>query len=131
MADAELWLQETIKMDPMDASARNELMIVYREQKQEETSQRAYESLLQLMRDDPHHYIVLAQDYADAGHYADALDILQRLERRTGQGVYPMVHYYQGSYHMKRNEVEEASAIIERPRRAIRHTAFRIPCMTM
>ncbi|MGE7054108.1 tetratricopeptide repeat protein [Paenibacillus glucanolyticus] len=110
LTEAELWLQETIKLDPMDAGARNELVNVYREQKQEDTSQRTLESLFQLMRDDPHHYIALAQDYADAGQYGDALDILKFIERRTSPAVYPMVHYYQGSYHMKMNQEEEASA---------------------
>lgn len=110
LTEAELWLQETIKLDPMDAGARNELVNVYREQKQEDTSQRTLESLLHLMRGDPHHYIALAQDYADAGQYGDALDILKFIERRTSPAVYPMVHYYQGSYHMKMNQEEEASA---------------------
>ncbi|MGV2787774.1 DUF5107 domain-containing protein, partial [Clostridium perfringens] len=110
LADAELWLEETLKLDPMDAGAMNELVTVYQEQKQEVKSQRAYESLAQLLRDDPHNYITLAQDYAEAGQYADALDVLQRIERLTGPAVYPMVYYYQGSYLMKMNRAEGASA---------------------
>lgn len=110
LADAELWLEETLKLDPMDAGAMNELVTVYQEQKQEDKSRRAYESLAQLLRDDPHNYITLAQDYAEAGQYADALDVLQRTERLTGPAVYPMIYYYQGSYLMKMNRAEEASA---------------------
>ncbi|WP_098747398.1 DUF5107 domain-containing protein [Paenibacillus sp. EZ-K15] len=110
LADAELWLEETLKLDPMDAGAINELVTVYQEQKREDKSQRAYESLAQLLRDDPHNYIALAQDYAEAGQYADALDVLQRIERLTGPAVYPMVYYYKGSYLMKMNRAEEASA---------------------
>ncbi|MGG3507602.1 DUF5107 domain-containing protein [Paenibacillus lautus] len=110
LADAKSWLEETLKLDPMDAGAMNELAAVYQEQKQEDKSRRAYESLAQLLRDDPHNYIALAQDYTEAGQYADALDVLQRIERLTGPTVYPMVYYYQGSYLMKMNRAEEAAA---------------------
>ena len=83
-------------LDPMDAGAMNELAAVYQELKQENKSRHVYESLVQRLRDDPHHYIAIAQDYADAGQYGDALDVLQRIERRTASAVYPMVYYYQG-----------------------------------
>lgn len=110
MAEAELWLEETLKLDPMDAGAMNELVAVYEEQELEDKSKRAEESLVQLLRDDPHNYIALAQDYADAGQYGDALNVLQRIERRTASAVYPMVYYYQGSALMKMNRAEEAYA---------------------
>ncbi|PJN56351.1 hypothetical protein PAEVO_30740 [Paenibacillus sp. GM2FR] len=110
LADAALWLEETLKLDPMDAGAMNELAAVYQELKQEDKSRHAYESLVQLLRDHPHNYIAVAQDYADAGQYGDALDVLQRLERLTAPAVYPMVYYYQGSALMKMNRAEEASA---------------------
>ena len=77
MAEAELWLEETLKLDPMDAGAMNELVAVYEEQELEDKSKRAEESLVQLLRDDPHNYIALAQDYADAGQYGDALNVLR------------------------------------------------------
>ncbi|MHA2855005.1 DUF5107 domain-containing protein [Paenibacillus lautus] len=110
LADAALWLEETLKLDPMDAGAMNELAAVYQELKQEDKSRHAYESLVQLLRDHPHNYIAVAQDYADAGQYGDALDVLQRLERLTAPAVYPMVYYYQGSYLMQLDRAEEASA---------------------
>lgn len=110
LADAEVWLEETLKLDPMDAGAMNELAAVYQELKQEDKSRHAYESLVQLLRDDPHNYIALAQDYADAGQYGDALDVLERIERLTATAVYPMVYYYQGSTLMKMNRLEEAAA---------------------
>ncbi|WP_127591157.1 DUF5107 domain-containing protein [Paenibacillus lautus] len=110
LADAELWLEETLKLDPMDAGAMNELAAVYQDLKQEDKSRHVYESLVQLLRDNPHNYIALAQDYADAGQYGDALDVLERIERLTASAVYPMVYYYQGSTLMKMNRAEEAVA---------------------
>lgn len=110
LADAALWLEETLKLDPMDAGAMNELAAVYQELKQEDKSRHAYESLVQLLRDNPHNYIAVAQDYADAGQYGDALDVLQRIECLTATAVYPMVYYYQGSTLMKMNRAEEAYA---------------------
>ncbi|WP_194543718.1 tetratricopeptide repeat protein [Paenibacillus sp. JZ16] len=110
LADAASWLEETLNLDPMDAGAMNELAAVYQELKQGDKSRHTYESLVQLLRDRPHNYIAVAQDYADAGQYGDALDVLQRIERLTASAVYPMVYYYQGSALMKMNRVEEASA---------------------
>lgn len=110
LADAASWLEETLKLDPMDAGAMNELAAVYQELKQEDKSRHAYESLVQLLHDNPHNYIAVAQDYADAGQYGDALDVLQRIERLTASAVYPMVYYYQGSALMKMNRAEEAYA---------------------
>lgn len=110
LADAASWLEETLKLDPMDAGAMNELAAVYQELKQEDKSRHAYESLVQLLRHNPHNYIAVAQDYADAGQYGDALDVLQRIERLTASAVYPMVYYYQGSALMKMNRAEEAYA---------------------
>lgn len=85
MAEAELWLEETLKLDPMDAGAMNELVAVYEEQELEDKSKRAEESLVQLLRDDPHNYIALAQDYADAGQYGDALNVFAA--HRTPYGI--------------------------------------------
>ncbi|MGC6590355.1 DUF5107 domain-containing protein [Paenibacillus sp. Dod16] len=110
LTDAASWLEETLKLDPMDAGAMNELASVYQELKQGDKSRHAYESLVQLLRDHPHNYIAVAQDYADAGQYGDALDVLQRIERLTASAVYPMVYYYQGSALLKMNRAEEASA---------------------
>ncbi|MCT1399327.1 DUF5107 domain-containing protein [Paenibacillus sp. p3-SID867] len=110
LADAASWLEETLKLDPMDVGAMNELAAVYQELKQEDKSRHAYESLVQLLHDNPHNYIAVAQDYADAGQYGDALDVLQRIERLTTSAVYPMVYYYQGSALMKMNRAEEAYA---------------------
>lgn len=110
LADAASWLEETLKLDPMDTSAMNELAAVYQELKHEDKSRHAYESLVQLLRDNPHNYIAVAQDYADAGQYGDALDVLQRIERLTATAVYPMVYYYQASCLLKLDRAEEASA---------------------
>ncbi|WP_339218566.1 DUF5107 domain-containing protein [Paenibacillus sp. FSL W7-1332] len=110
LTEAASWLEETLKLDPMDAGAMNELAAVYQELKQEDKSRHAYESLVQLLHHNPHNYIAVAQDYADAGQYGDALDVLQRIERLTASAVYPMVYYYQGSALMKMNRAEEAYA---------------------
>ncbi|MBX4147301.1 tetratricopeptide repeat protein [Paenibacillus lautus] len=110
LTEAASWLEETLKLDPMDAGAMNELAAVYQELKQEDKSRHACESLVQLLHDHPHNYIAVAQDYADAGQYGDALDVLQRIERLTASAVYPMVYYYQGSALLKMNRAEEASA---------------------
>ncbi|GMK44785.1 hypothetical protein PghCCS26_19130 [Paenibacillus glycanilyticus] len=90
---------ETSEYDPIDFGSRNEWICIHQLEGREEQASAALEALAGLMRDDAHNYISLAQDYADAGLYAEAQDVLRRIEERTAGSVYPMVHYYQGYYH--------------------------------
>ncbi|WP_336773895.1 DUF5107 domain-containing protein [Paenibacillus sp. MMO-58] len=90
---------ETSDYDPIDFGSRNEWIRIHLLEGREEQASSALAALAGLMRDDAHNYISLAQDYADAGLYAEALDVLGRIEERTAGSVYPMVHYYQGYYH--------------------------------
>ncbi|MCK9862174.1 DUF5107 domain-containing protein [Paenibacillus sp. ATY16] len=92
---------ETSEYDPIDFGSRNEWIRIHELEGREEQASAALEALAGLMRDDAHNYISLAQDYADAGLYAEAQDVLGRIEERTAGSVYPMVHYYQGYYHHK------------------------------
>ncbi|MEC0093184.1 DUF5107 domain-containing protein [Paenibacillus macquariensis] len=101
LAEAEQLTQETIRLDPMEFGSRNELIYIYEQSGDQEQAIQAKQMLVNLMRDDAHNYIALAQDYADAGQYTEALDVLGRIADLSSGNVYPMVHYYQGYYNMK------------------------------
>ncbi|MCJ8014649.1 DUF5107 domain-containing protein [Paenibacillus sp. KQZ6P-2] len=109
VAEAEQLVLETIRLDPMEFAARNEWIAIHRELKRTDAAKEALETLTGLMRGDAHNYIALAQDYADAGQYDEALDVLDRIGGLNQTGVYPMVHYYQGSYSMKLGNTEQAN----------------------
>jgi len=104
LAEAKGLTEETISLDPMEFGSRNELICIYEQSGHQEQADQAKQTLANLMRDDAHNYIALAHDYADAGQYAEALDVLGRIAERTSGNVYPMVHYYQGYYNMKCND---------------------------
>ncbi|KAF9119036.1 hypothetical protein BGX30_004120, partial [Mortierella sp. GBA39] len=107
---AETLVRETIRIDPVEFAARNELIAVYRETGRTAEAQEALGSLAGLMRGDAHNYIALAQDYADAGQYADALEVLGRIVAPDQPGVYPMVRYYQASWSRKNGQDGQADA---------------------
>lgn len=104
--EAMLFTQETVKFDPMDFGARNELIHVYEQMGDQKQAVKAKLELSNLMRDDAHNYIAIAQDYADAGQYVEANELLNVLVERLGGNVYPMVRYYQGYYSCKLNDSE-------------------------
>ncbi|SFD84743.1 Tetratricopeptide repeat-containing protein [Paenibacillus catalpae] len=91
--------RETLEFDPMDFGSRSEGVRIQQLDGKEEQASATLEAFVGLMRDDAHNYISLAQEYADAGFYEEALEVLGRIEERTAGHVYPMVHYYQGYYH--------------------------------
>lgn len=96
---AERLTLETMELDAIDFGSRNEWIRICQSAGKADQAAAALNELTALMRGDAHNYIALAQDYADAGLYAEALDVLGRIEERTEGRVYPMVHYYQGYYH--------------------------------
>ncbi|WP_068778462.1 DUF5107 domain-containing protein [Paenibacillus sp. GM2] len=95
---------DTIKLDPVEFGSRNEVILLYELSGEHEEAAQAKQRLTRLMRDDVHNYLALAQDYAEAGMYAEALEVLSRIEAITAGRVYPMVHYYQGYYSNKGND---------------------------
>ncbi len=60
-----------------------------------------------LLRDNAHNYIEFAIDYAQAGFYKEAIDLLRIIaENRTE--VYPMIAYFMGYFYQKSNKNTEA-----------------------
>lgn len=60
-----------------------------------------------MLRDEVHNYIEFSLDYAQVGHYSEAISLLQLylVDRKI---VYPMVHYFLGWYQEQIGELEAA-----------------------
>ncbi|MWV47224.1 DUF5107 domain-containing protein [Paenibacillus sp. HJL G12] len=106
--EAEQLVLDTIRLDPMEFAARNEWIAIQRELNRPEAAQEALDTLTGLMRGDAHNSIALAQDYAEAGQYEEALEVLGRIAGPDQTQAYPMVRYYQGSYSMKLGDRRQA-----------------------
>lgn len=100
MDKAEKFAYETLDIDKTDFGARNELYIIAEKQGNNKIATIILEDLKKLMRDEAHNYIALASDYASAGLYTEAIDVLSRLVSYNPdkEKIYPMVYYYLGYY---------------------------------
>jgi tetratricopeptide (TPR) repeat protein len=99
---AEQLAMETISFDLTDFGAWNELASISHESGDANKAAEILLKLSALMRNDPHNYIALAQEYAESGLYTDAIDVLKRITQEATSEVYPMVYYYLGNYEQMR-----------------------------
>lgn len=90
--EAEVWVRETIRMDPLNLWSDNELSLLSKcEQKcTEQPSLALAKGNVQIQLD-------IAFDYAGAGHWIDAIDILSGIFS-IGDAVPPMVLYALGDF---------------------------------
>jgi tetratricopeptide (TPR) repeat protein len=68
---------------------------------------RNFSELERLTKGWVHNYIEYAFDYAHAGLYADAIDLLS-VDTRVGIGEYPMTHYYKGWFSLLQGRENDA-----------------------
>lgn len=101
---------ETIIIDILDFGARNELYRLAMDQGLKEKAADLSSDLRKIMRDDPRNYIALSWDYASAGFFDDASDVLSSflLYVTSFENRYPMVYYYLAYYHSNMGNVERA-----------------------
>ncbi|MEJ8302748.1 DUF5107 domain-containing protein [Saccharibacillus sacchari] len=88
-SQAERFAEETLKLDVADFAAYNELVLVRKAQEKKEDSAQALNRLQELLRGESKNALELASDYADAGLYEEAIDVLLTFENSGS----PLVHY--------------------------------------
>jgi len=113
LKEAARYTEETIALDPIEFGSRNERIYMYEQVGDTVNAVKCFEELEGLMRGNAHSYIALAQDYADAGQYTEALNVLDRIASRSAGHVYPMIRYYQGFYSMKLGCADECDAFYQ------------------
>jgi tetratricopeptide (TPR) repeat protein len=70
-------------------------------------------ALLELLQGNPHSYLEYALDYASAGLFEEAIELLQ-WSLETGADVYPMIHYALGFFHSGNGKEDEAMSCYHR-----------------
>ena len=95
---AKAWITENIALDPFDFVSGNEAVILAGGDSEEKAKLHA------LMRNFAENYLMSARDYADAGAYKEAAELLADCTNKT-----PLVWYYEGYYLAKAGK--EAAAI--------------------
>jgi tetratricopeptide (TPR) repeat protein len=107
---AEALARQTADTDALDFWSRNELVLISRETENSAATENGLRQLSDLMRDEAQTYLDLALDYAGAGFWEEATDLLRRLLPAGGEerAVYPMVYYTLGFLAERRGEGEEA-----------------------
>ncbi len=96
--EAKVLAAENLALDPFDFMTGNEMAIIA-----DSAAQR--KELNVLMRDFAQNYLMTARDYAEAGAYAEAVELLDDCKSAT-----PLVRYYQAYYLEKMGNPKEAEA---------------------
>lgn len=111
---AEEMVRRTIDIDPLDFWSRNELYLLELQQRGQESAGRQIDTLRTLMRDQPESYLDLASDYADAGLWREAVDVLARITSWSDRASDPLVFYYLGYYFDRQGDAEHAARYYRR-----------------
>ncbi len=101
-------IENVNQIDPLDYWGRHE-----RQALKTALGQSVDESAItqiDFMHEDVELYLEVATDYAGAGFYADAISVLERIEKQTN---YPLVFYYLGYYYQQQGEYERAKHYFE------------------
>ncbi|CAM4324339.1 tetratricopeptide (TPR) repeat protein [Paenibacillus endophyticus] len=118
LVEAIAYASETIKLDIADFGAYNELYLGYKEAGNEAGASNVLKDLLALLRGDVHNHIALASDYAGAGLYAEAIDVLHHIAPNAQSDVYPLVHYTLAYCYAKQSNQEAAALYLTAGNRA-------------
>lgn len=94
LTEAEAIARATTEMDRLDYGSRNELILLSQARVDNQLAQTRLAELQQLMGENPQSHLDLALDYAGAGLFDEAIDVLRRVA--TGDKIYPLVLYYLG-----------------------------------
>lgn len=119
-AEAEALARETIALDPLDFWSRNEMVLLLQAKGEANQAASQLEQLSYLMRGDAdrievQNCIDIAFDYAGAGLWHEANELLARLVSQRGRGpIYPMVLYTLGYFARQEGDEGKARRLYQR-----------------
>jgi len=106
--EALVWIEESLQLDGFNFSLFFERYLLSGDES-------ALAEMKQLIRGNIHNYIEFALDYAWAGLYEEAIQLLEMGITEQGNGaVYPMAFYYLASFHAELGDNEKAKVELER-----------------
>ncbi len=103
-----------IKRDLFNLSIYFEQSLLFKELERNDESEKALRVLLQLSRGNVHNFIAYALDYAEAGLYKEAIELLSLSLSGTDENTYPMVFYYLGWFNHSLGNKNEALGCFEK-----------------
>ena len=119
--EAEALLRETMREDLLDYGSRNELALLSRAQGHGPAAEEQLRELAEIMRGDEgvlqaQRHLDLAFDYAGAGLWPEASEVLARLVEHKGAAgpVYPMVLYAMGYFAHRSGQESQAQELYRR-----------------
>lgn len=92
--------------DCLDYAARNELALIFRAQHKEKEATDMVTELEKIMAGATESYLEFAAFYANAGLFAEASEILERLEKKGNS--YPLLYYTLGYYQARKGDRQKA-----------------------
>lgn len=101
--------EETTALDILDFGARNECYLLAKASGEPAKAEGILAELMRIMRGDSKNHIELSLEYAEAGLYEEAIEVLKRIEDAPS-GASPLVLYYLGWYSDKLGKKEETKA---------------------
>ncbi|WP_241674544.1 DUF5107 domain-containing protein [Paenibacillus luteus] len=113
LAEAAAYATETLKLDIADFGAYHELYLASKEAGNEAIATKALQDLMAIMRGDAHNHLALAYDYAGAGLYEEANQVLHFLAADEHANVYPMIHFALAYSYGKRGQGELAARYLK------------------
>ncbi len=118
--DAIALTNQTLQKDPLDFWARHENSLAYRQQGQVAAAECLQTEFESAFRADAQLYLDVALDYANAGLWSDASDLLEGWLERNGNEatVYPIVLYVLGYCALQSGQVEAGHQYYQRATRA-------------
>lgn len=109
-AEAAQLIAAILSFDPLDFQAANELYLAQRELGRVDKANQALARLKELMRGQTQSCLEVAIDYANAGLWTEAMEVVRRQIDLAPdpERVFPMLHYYMGFFAEKAAFKEEA-----------------------
>jgi tetratricopeptide (TPR) repeat protein len=116
LPEAERTSAEALAVDPMDFRALNETLLANTASGLREDAGYVYANLAAALRDAPANHLELAAEYAGAGLWDEASQVLSRpVEAKLGGvGEFPLVHYFLGYCLAQKGEGEKADEAARR-----------------
>jgi tetratricopeptide (TPR) repeat protein len=108
ITEAENFIEESLKIDPFNYGCLFEQYLVFNRPETQDKALKTLKHLVTLMHDAVHNYLEYALDYAQAGFYKEAIQLLH-LYLSDKKNAYPMVYYYLGWLYLKIDDLSLAN----------------------
>lgn len=103
------WIQQSLEIDPFNYGCHFEHYLLVRRKGNGEEAATILQRLKSTLRNAFNNYLEYALDYAHAGCYEEAIQLINEFEGdNAGQHISPLVYYYQGAFNLKLDEENKA-----------------------